>query len=109
LQTDFFIKSNIIIEKNVAIERSITNKKENLFELLFYSIDIVNLTLLNIIIEQITINREEAAIVTKQIIKNNNLISILAIIFYFMRTNNINKQNIVNIKNIYNSSIDFLS
>lgn len=109
MQTDFFIKSNIIIEKNVAIERSITNKKENLFELLFYSIDIVNLTLLNIIIEQITINREEAAIVTKQIIKNNNLISILAIIFYFMRTNNINKQNIVNIKNIYNSSIDFLS
>jgi len=108
-QVDFLLESNITIKRSVAIGRSITSKEEILFELLFHSIDVMNLTSSNIIIERVTIDQEEVAIAIEQIIENSNLILILTIIFYVMRTNDVNKQNIVSIRDIYDSFINFLS
>jgi len=108
-QVDFLLESNITIKRSVAIGRSITSKEEILFELLFHSIDVMNLTSSNIIIERVTIDQEEVAIAIEQIIENSNLILILTIIFYVMRTNDVNKQNVVSIRDIYDPFINFLS
>jgi hypothetical protein len=55
-QVDFPLESNVTIKRSVAIGRSITSKEEILFELLFHSIDVMNLTSSNIIIERVTID-----------------------------------------------------
>jgi len=97
------------MEGSVAVGRSITGEGETLSESSFHPIDVVNLTPPNMVIERVTMDREEAAIATGQIIENSNSISVLAMVFHFMRADDVNKQNIVSIRDIYDPSIDFPS
>ena len=75
----------------MAIGRSITGEGETLPELLYHPISVVDLTPPNIFIEQVIIDRKEEAITIRQLIRNSNLILVLAIIFHFMRADDINK------------------
>jgi hypothetical protein len=108
-QADFLMGSDVTMEGSVAVERSITGEGETLSESSFHPIDVVNLTPPNMVIERVTMDREEAAIATGQIIENSNSISVLAMVFHVMRADDVNKQNIVSIRDIYDPSIDFPS
>lgn len=55
------------------------------------------------------LDRKEAAMATGQLIENSNSISVLAMVFHFMRVDDVNKQNIVSIRDIFDPSTNFPS
>ena len=63
----------------------------------------------NMNIERATIDRKEAATATRQLIENSNSTSVLAMVLDFMRADDVNKQNLVSMKNISDPSTDFPS
>ena len=83
-QLDSIIGSDVTREESVAIGRSITGEGETPSESLCHPIDVVNLTPPNMVIERFTIDRNEAAIATGQLIENSNSISVPAMVFHFI-------------------------
>ena len=108
-QLDSNIGPDVTREESVAIGRSMTGEGETPPEPLCHPISVVGLTPPNMFIEQVTIDRKEEAIATGQLIENSNSISVLAMVFHFMRADDINKQNIVSIRDIFDPSTNFPS
>ena len=97
------------MNENIAIEKAVMIEKET-FEPAssFRSIDVVNLTSY-MKIESITLNRTEVATSTEWFLTNNSLISILTMIFHFIQTDDVNKQDIISMRDIFDSSTNCLS
>ncbi len=74
----------------------------------FRLIDVINLTSY-IKIELIMLNRTEVVTLTEWFLKNNSSILILTIIFHFIRIDDVNKQDIISMRDIFNSSTNCLS
>lgn len=109
MQNNFQLRSNTAMNENIAIKRAVTIKKETFESASFFcSINVVNLTSY-MKIESITLNRTEVATLTEWFLKNNSSISILTMIFHFIQTDDVNKQDIISMKNIFNSSTNCLS
>ncbi len=108
-QNNFQLRSNTAMNENIAIEKAVTIEKET-FESAssFRSIYVVNLTSY-MKIESITLNRTEVATSTEWFLTNNSSISILTMIFYFIRTDDVNKQDIISMRDIFDSSTNCLS
>ena len=97
-QLDSIIGPDVSWEESVAIGRSMTGEGETPPEPLYHLVD---LTPPNISIEQVTKDQKEEAITTGKLIENSNSISIPVMVFHFMRADDINKQNIISIRNIF--------
>ena len=108
-QADFLIGSDATIEGSVAIGRSIKGEGETLSESSSHPIDVVNLAPPNMDIERVTMDRKEAAIATGQLIENSNSISVMTMVFHFMAADDVNKQNIVSMRDIFDPSTEFPS
>ncbi len=108
-QNNFQLRSNTAMNENIAIEKAVTIEKET-FEPAssFRSIDVVSLTSY-MKIESITLNKTEVATSTEWFLTNNSLISILTMIFHFIRTDDVNKQDIISMRDIFDSSTNCLS
>ncbi len=103
-QNNFQLRSNTAMNENIAIEEAVTIEKET-FEPAssFRSIDVVSLTPY-MKTEPITLNRTEVATSTEWFLTNNSSISILTMIFHFIRTDDVNKQDIISMRDIFDSS-----
>ena len=108
-QADFLIGSDATMEGSVAIGRSITGEGETLSQSSFHPIDVVNLTPPNMDIERFAMDRKEIATATGQLIESGNSISVLTMVFHFMRADDVNKQNIVSMRDIFDPSTNFPS
>lgn len=108
-QTNFLIGSDAAMEGSMATGRSITGGGVTFSGSSLPPTDIVNLMPPNMDIERATMDQKEAAIATGQPIGNSNSISILAMVFHFMRADDVNKQNIVSVRDIFDPSTEFPS
>ncbi len=103
-QNNFQLRLNTAMNKNIAIKKAIMIEKETFKSASFFrSINVVNLTLY-MKIESITLNRTEVATSTEWFLINNSSISILTMIFHFIWTDDVNKQDIISMRNIFDSS-----
>ena len=69
-----------------------------------HPIDVVELTPVNIDIEPIISGKGDEAIATEQLINNSNSTSVLAMVLHFMRADELDKQDIVSMRDIFDLS-----
>jgi hypothetical protein len=108
-QLDSIIGSDVKREESAAPGRSMTGEGEIPFESLYHPIDVVDLTPPTMVIQRVTTNRQEAAIATGQVVENSKWISVLAMVFHAMRADDINKHDIISIRDILHPSTYFPS
>ncbi len=109
LQNNFQLRLNTAMNENIAIKRAVMIEKETFKSASsFRSIDVVNL-MSYMKIESITLNKTEVTTSTEWFLTNNSLISILTMIFHFIQTDDVNKQDIISMRNIFDSSTNCLS
>ncbi len=103
-QDNFQLRPNTAMDGDIAIEGAVTVEGET-FEPAssFRPIDVVSLTPY-METEPITLNRTGVATPTEWSLTNNSSTSVLTMVFHFIRTDDVNKQGIISMRDIFDPS-----
>lgn len=98
-QADFYISSDTVMEGNSAIGSNIRGEEET-FESpsSLYPIDVVELTPPDMDMEPVILDTGDVAI------NKNNSTSVLAIVFHFIQADDLDKQDIVSMRDVFDPS-----
>ena len=102
LQESLHVSSSILTERGEGKMRK--EEKTIQSSLSLHPINVVELTPVDIDIKPITSGKGDEAIATEQLINNSKFTSVLAMVLRFMRADELNKQDTVSIREIFDLS-----